>query len=499
MLANVKALTYCGSRQPGWAAAARSWLTELTGASSGQPLFVTPYGDPNVAALIGAGFADDVRESVTIGRSVGSRILHRNVSPPAGQAGQAATGQAQAAAIAWPADGISGYSTAENLSASDGVSTLLLSSSTLPGEQATVLRTLNGGGGYLNLVLANAALTQLLGAGGSTPASTFAASQEFLAQTALLAQLHPGQPIVVAPPQRWAPAAGLAARVLADTASASWLHPVSVTSLASARRVPTVADALLSQVTSHYPRMTRRERRGIRQLDRAITHLETMKTRPSAEEYLALATVESSAWQGRARPTAMAMLTKLTARITQQEKGVQVVAENRITLGGLKGTVPVSIDNRLGYAVQVRLRLHYSSANRVKITASPQGLISVPAHTSTTVRLRVQATRIGSTAIAISLQNRAFQPLPVRSALMTVQATQVGVLGVIIFAAAIGVVLIAYAARAARGGRRGRLTDQTAEAVAGSGPDAEQNTTDAEPDTVMAERSRPGSASRPGS
>ncbi len=143
----------------------------------------------------------------------------------------------------------------------------------------------------------------------------------------------------------------------------------------------------------------------------------------------------------------------LTTRIAVQQQAVRIIAEKRITLGGLKGTVPVSIDNRLGYAVRVQLQLQYSQANGMRITADPQGPVTVPPHQTKTIRLQVQATQDGSTTVTMFLASGG-QPLGVPQR-MTVQATQVGVLGLIIFAAALGIFLIASAARAVRRGRPG--------------------------------------------
>jgi hypothetical protein len=494
LLANAQALAGCGRAQPQWAKTARAWLAEVSHVTSGQPLFVTPYADPNVAALISSSHASDVRRAFQLGRSVARQILNRDLTPPASAGTPAA--QAAAAGIAWPADGLSGYTTAENLAAADGVQTLLLSSSALPAEQATVVRALNGGGGYVNLVLASAGLSHLLSSAGTTASSAFATSQEFLAQTALLAQQDPGQPIVVAPPRRWAPATGLAGDLLTDTASASWLRPVSVGSLATGKKVASVPDALLS-ISTRPGRIAPAELAELTDVDRAIAQLETLKYRRDSDTYLALATVESSAWRGASNATAIEMLDTLESRIAAQEKDVEIVAETRITLGGLKGSVPVSIDNRLGYPVQVRLRLHFSQADGVKITEDPGGLITVLAHTAQTVRLRVQATQVGSTVVSMSLQNRDFDALPAHTDRMTVQATQVGVLGMIICAAALGIALIAYAARAARGSRRGPA-DPAAGTAVPAGQDDGQSAQEAEPDTVMAERTELGTAGSPG-
>jgi hypothetical protein len=488
LLADVQALAGCGHSQPQWAKAARTWLAELRRVTKSQPLFLTPYADPNVSALVSSGHAADVRRAFQLGRAVGGRILGRDMSTSV-----SASSPAGATGIGWPADGIDGYPTLENLAAADGIRTLLLSGSSSTGSGPTVTRVLNSVGGYMTVVQADPSITSILGSGGSQPSSAFGTAQEYLAQTALLAQQDPGQPIVVAPPQRWTPAAGLPADVLTDTAAAPWLSSVSLESQTTGKHV-TTGDLPAATGTHHH--LGKAELRQLTQVDKQIGQLETIKASPDQQEYLAVAVIESSAWQGKSKSAALAMLATVRARIATLEAAVQIVAGTRVTLGGLKGSVPISIDNRLDTAVQVRLKLQFSQISGVKITEDPGGLITVPPRTAQTVRLKFQATKVGTTAITLSLQNRNYQPLSATPRRMTVQATQVGVLGVIIFAVALGVLLIAYGARAARNGRRtppaetaaGDAPDQLAETAAGPEVAADRSERAEEPDTVMAER-----------
>ncbi len=149
------------------------------------------------------------------------------------------------------------------------------------------------------------------------------------------------------------------------------------------------------------------------------------------------------------------MLTKLASTVAKEQNRVQIVAGKagiRITLGGLKGSVPVSIDNRLGFAIKVRMRLSFSQATGVKIVEDP-AVVTIPAHSPRTIKLHIQAAEVGSTTITMRLETQHGQLLPSAAARMTVQATQVGVLGMIIFACALGVFLIASAARAVHHGR----------------------------------------------
>jgi len=499
LLANVKALSICGGSQPRWAAAAQSWLAELRQVTSAEPMFLTPYGDPDVAALANTRLSGDVEQSIELGRQIGQQILHRNLSSPSGAAGSAGA-QNQAAAIAWPAGGIAGLPTTEPLVAR-GVQTLLLSQSALPTEDSTVLQVPNDVGGYLTILLANEPLTRLLSADGSTAAdstggSAFATAQDFLAQTALAAQQdQPGAPVIVAPPQRWDPAKGLTTELLAETASASWLSPVSLTSLTAAKDIPKVPSPAFANSAA---RLRKSQLRKFARADGGIRQLQNVAARPDSKLFLAVATIESSAYQGKSRKIALAMLRIVMSKVGQQERGVQIFAEPRVTLGGLKGSVPVSIDNRLGYAVKVRLKLNYSTATGVKITPDPDGVVTVQARTAETVRLHVQATEVGSTALTLSLQNRYGQPLLAQAQSMTVEATQVGVLGVIICAAALGVFLIAYAARAVRRGHPAGGAGDPADPDPAADQGSDHSTEPAEPDTVMAERTELGTAGAPG-
>jgi hypothetical protein len=236
--------------------------------------------------------------------------------------------------------------------------------------------------------------------------------------------------------------------------------------------------------------------RQLRVLNREIAELQSIRAKPDPGLYLAVSAAESSAWQGASKGTARRMLETLADRIAAEQSSVQIVAEPRITLGGLKGSVPVSIENRLGYAVKVQLKVEFSQATGIKITGDPSGLVTVPAHMTQTVRLRVQATEVGSTTVTMRLANQDGQPLAAALARrMTIQATQVGVLGMIIFAAALGVFLIASAARAVRRGRPPTGTDQEGSAEPSDDHDDERGADHAEPDTVMAERTQLGAAS----
>jgi Family of unknown function (DUF6049) len=495
LLTNVSALAGCGASEPQWARSASAWLAKLRAAVAGQPAFATAYGDPDMAALIGAStsLAADVQRSFTYGRSQAHQILGPELSPS--PAGTAPTAQDQAAGVAWAADTQVNYGTLEALAAPpDDIGTVLLSSSAFPAEQSSVLRTPNGSGGYLNVLLASDSLTSVLSSATSAPGSGFAAAQDFLAETALMAQQDPSTPIIVAPPQRWQLPAGLAADLLRTTASAPWLSPTSLTSLTEAKNIPTVQQWPTSV---NQPTVSQTELGALNTLDRDVKQLQQLRARRDPDLYLAVSTVESSAYEGRFKAGALAMIATLTTTIGPQQRDVHIVAANRITLGGLRGSVPVSVDNSLGFAVRVGLQLNYDAIDGAKVAAAAPGVITVPAHTAETVKLRFSASQTGSTTISMALADGDGQRLAIQPVRMTVQTTQVGLLGIVIFAAALGVFLLASATRAIRRGH-----PQPAADASDSPPPSEHEqsghiTEEASPDTVESKHSELGTAGTP--
>jgi Family of unknown function (DUF6049) len=475
LLVNVDDLSQCGASAAQWARTASAWLTRLKAETASQPMFVTPYGDPDVATLINADHASDVENAFSYGRSRASQVLGRDLAPSA-----AGSGPADTAGVAWSTGGPTSYTAAE-LAGKDGVGTLLTDSSAFPQTQTSVVQALNDIGGYVNVLLANDSLTSLLGSAAG-PGSAFTTAQQFLAETALLAQQQPSTPIIVAPPQRWQPTPGFASRLLSSTASAPWLSPATLTSLTTTAHVPTV------QLPNGGQGLSPLEQDQLSALDAGVARQLALRAGPDPNLVMAVSTVESSAYSGRFKATALGMIQMLAGQMAAQEERVHIIAENRITLGGTHGDVPVSIDNQLPFAVRVTLQLTYSQADGVKVSAPP-GPRTVPAHTAETVRLRITAAQTGSTTITMTLVNQANQPLASPQVRTTVQTTHVGLLGMIIFGAAFGVFLLASAARAIRRGRPRPDPDPDPDEAHGPPPREDDqpghSTEEVGPDTVV--------------
>ncbi len=456
--------------------AAQRWLASVRSATAGQPVFVTPFADVDVAALSRHGLDDDLARAFAAGRATAGQILGRDFTPPAAPA----TGQDAAqrlAGLAWPADGLASYGVLNSL-AVKGISTVLLGSSTMPPSPSqtftpsAVTTTPSGVGPRMQVLLADDTLTQILGTanhGAAPPGASFAVAQRFLAETAMIAAERPAlvRSIVVAPPRQWNPPAGLATRLLADTVTAPWLQPVSLPRLAD-------ADPGLGQVPRTLRPVPNRDELGlallrrVRGLDRRAALLQSIRLQPDQALSAAVLAVESSEWRGGGKRGRQAQirLARISAYLSRQESSVMIIGPNRVTLGGLSGTLPVSISNGLRYPVRVRVKVTIPSGEQITVS-SPPPQVKVNAGAEVTLKLHVRAATVGSTTIGLSLLTPGGAPLPGRPVALTVQATHFGTLALVIIGAALGVFAITSARRALTRGR-GEQPEPDAD---GTGPD----------------------------
>ena len=487
LLSSVQTMAGPGSYQTGTSATcspatthaasapAAAWLSKLRSAVAGQPVVATPDADVDIAALVQQNLDGDVHQAFTEGRSVASKILKQDLTPSDAPGQSPAT--ALTTALAWPADGLANYPMLETLAAVDGIKTVVLASSAmspvadLPYTPSAVSATPDGEGGDMRVLVADSTLTQILGSvtAQSDPAgASFAAQQMFLAQTAMIAAESPqlSRAVVLAPPRRWNPPAGLASALLADTTSAPWLDPVSAGSLAAdtsatgqvARQAPQDLGPDLTGTALL---------RGAAQADRDVALVQSMQLAPSTQLSPAIAAVESSAWRGSAagQQRAQVMLRRVLRYLSLQEGGVSIVEPGRDTLGGQTGPIPISIDNKLPYAVQVRVQFSVSQdrGGDFAVLTNP-GVIKIPPREIITKKVKVKASSIGSTTVSLRLLAPDGQALPVAPVNMTVQSTQLGTLALVVLAAALAVFMITSASRAIRRGR------SSGGAAAGSDP-----------------------------
>ena len=464
-----------GSGRPA-SAAARAWLAGVRSVTAQQDFFVTPYADVDVAALAHQGLDGELANAFADGRSQAQAILGQE-QRPGGRAGTGPTGL-----IAWPVNGIADYGVLESLAANQ-IGTVILDAGMMPPKNppsftpTAVTTTPDGLGAQLHVLLADSGMEQILslppgsipgsvpGAGGtqaaapvsSPAASTFAREQWFLAETAMIAAEapHTARAVVIAPPRRWNPGAGLASVLLNETVSSPWLRPASLAGLVAARHPagqvarqgPPQHHVSESELKSSLLRQVRRLGVQIRLLGSILAH--------PGPRYLstAVAAIESSAWRGgrAGRRTADQLLRRVTAYVTSQQQQVSIVGSPRVTLGGKSGEVPVSISNQLGQAVRVRLRVA-SSSGQVAI-GNFTSLVTVDHGTQKTIKIPVRAAAAGSTTLTLWLTSPDGRLLRGSTTRVTVEATHFGTMAIVIIGVALAVFVLTAAGRAFRGGR----------------------------------------------
>jgi Family of unknown function (DUF6049) len=454
-----------GKKQPASQAAA-AWLAGLTSATAGQPVLVTPYADADIAALTRYGMNADLTRAFTEGRTVASSLLNRDFTGPAGTSSTDLTG------MAWPADGIANYGVLENL-ATNGISTVVLDSSTMPPSSrqsftpSAQTTTPDGEGPDMKVLLSDQTITQIIASAGSasdSKAKAFAVAQRYLAETAMIAAEEPSvaRSIVVTPPRRWDPPAGLAGDLLHDTVSAPWLQPVSLAQLAAAQhpagQVKRRAPDAVSQAELGRPLLDQ-----ARQLDQQVKLLQDIQQSPDPALYYGVAAVESAAWRGggSAQEQGSDQAQQYAQYLSGQENRLTIIGPDRITLAGLKGAVPVSIYNRLGYAVKVMLEAVPSSGLTVK---TPPSLMVIPPGQQVIKKVEVAAATVGPAKLRLRLLTPEGVPFPSQTTVI-LQATHYGTLALVIIGAALGVFILTAVTRAVR-----RRRAAPREGPSGSGP-----------------------------
>jgi hypothetical protein len=455
--------------------AAASWLSGVRATAENQQVFTTPYDDVDVAALTHQGLDNDLRTAFSLGRSTASSLL--------GQAGNAG-------AIAWPADGLADSSVLGNLSI-NGINTVILASSEMPSTGASfnaddaVASTPTTTGTTMKVLLADSTLTSVLGSATSAPGSTFAVSQRFLAETALIEAEDPGDAgsVVVAPPRNWDPSSGLADDLLSETTNTPWLTPDTLSSLAtsaagtsqSSRQAPPDNQVSGDELPGSYLKQ-------VGKLDRAVRSFKGILAQPQ-QQYLnqlstGVAATESSAWRGdgAGHQDGLAMLKRVTGYLSGVDHKVQIINSGRITLVGSSGSLPVSFSNGLSQAIRVRLQATEPPDSRLRVTGyRPKGLITVGAGQTETVRVSVRSGAVGSTTMELQLFGQNGRAVPGGPVALTVQSSQFGTTLLVIIFAALGVLILTAIARAIRRGMRDSPPDPPSGPPPGAPDDSPRN------------------------
>ena len=167
----------------------------------------------------------------------------------------------------------------------------------------------------------------------------------------------------------------------------------------------------------------------------------------------ALIATESAAWRGRGMPQGLALGHDLSEYLKNAERKVKIITSPQVPMGGSSGLVPVSIQNGLHQAIQVRVVASVvNSPDRTsQLTIGRfQNLVVVQPQQPATVRMPVTSAPQGSTLIQLGLTNPDGTPLGFGGASLTVLSTRYGRAILFLIGAAIGVLVLTSMYRGVR-------------------------------------------------
>jgi hypothetical protein len=455
--------------------AATGWLSQLKTSTAGAPAFLTPYANVDVAALSHAGLDPNLEAAYRLGDTVAGQLLP-------GTFGKTGTGTGNGVVLkaAWPADGQADAGVLTSLVDDGGISTVILSSGELPsslpgGADDALAKTISGVGTSMSVLLANSRITSLLSTASATAsqAGQFALTQDYLAQTAMIAAELPGTPrsLVVAPPPSWDPSPAEANALLKITDEAPWLHPTGLSALsAAAAQLTSVTPVKAKQVSPE--ELNSAYTSYLTKVTASVNVFKDLLYQPTDEQLdsltAALAVTESSAWRGS--PGGWAKADELGDFVRQEEEKVKLLSSKKILLTGQSGETAVSVQNGLGVAIQVKVTASTPAGSDLRVEPFNE-VLKMQAYQSGTVKLRLRSVTIGGTAtlqLQLTTQDGSPLPWPGQSQPLSVEVTRVGRFLLAIIGGALGILVLTSAYRLRRKrlahSRSGDTADETAEA-----------------------------------
>jgi hypothetical protein len=455
--------------------AASKWLSQLKTATAGTSAFLTPYANVDAASLTHAGPDDNIlKAAYRIGDSVAGQILPQTF----GKTGTG-TGDGQVLKAAWPADGEADAEVLTSLANDGGINTVVLSSdwlpSSAPGEDA-LARTVSGVGTPMSVLVANSRITSLLGTASkaTSPSGQFALTQDFLAQTAMIAvETSAERSLVVAPPQNWDPSPATANALLKITNQAPWLHSTGLSALAqAAKQLPSTTRIPAQKVSSAELNDTYMDK--LASVATSVDRFKSILSKPSAGRLnsldAALAASASSAWRGNGLPGGWLAMGRLAGYLQEAENKIRLIASTKILLAGQSGETAVSVQNGLGEAVRVRVIASTPLDSDVQVGRF-NSLLTVQAGGSNTTRMPVHSSTLGTTTIQLQLATPTGAPLSGDKSKksLSVEVTRFGRFLLIIIGGALGILVLTSAYRLRRKRLAGAKSDGTKETAEAGG------------------------------
>jgi hypothetical protein len=446
---------------------AAAWLERLRSVLENDPQLqveFTPYADPDIESLTRHGLSWTSSMPPQMSARVGAALPGVSLDPT----------------LAWPAAGAISPSTLSTL-AGGGVSTVVLNSSavtprTPKGEVPAGLARLQSDGTDVAAALLSSSIEKYVAPALDVRGA--ASLPQLVSELAVRAAQEPDaeHAVIIAAPRYVNPSVGPAVQAIKDTSRSTFAEPESLRNAVGSSLLPTgrskLAEVPASATT--LPDSTVDATSRVAGALPAITSLLTPPPRtngtvvapaPAAQTLLtrlptANQRAESSAWRETDIATRIAAETNAKALVRQIdtiENGVHIVrpSSGSYTLASDSSPLPITVDNRLPYAVTVRIAITTDVNGLPGFSTTDIGAKSVEGHQKKTLNVRTKTERSGRIKVHAVL----LTPNQVRlgdSVPLTIRSTALGTIGVIITIAAGVVLALALVIRAARQLRRRR-------------------------------------------
>lgn len=435
--------------------AARTWLQRF-GALLLPPRAVqvslTPYADPDVQSLARADLTWDTTLPTGMQQRVNTALRDRAGSMD----------------VAWPAGGSLSRKALDAL-ASSGASTLIVDGSALrpartSGVPVALARLATSSGAVtaaatspvMQRQVAEAVTDEIAAPSGSTVLP-------YLVAEIVVRAVQSGQDdsyAVLAPPRYADPDPDRAVRAIQDTSLSAYAQPVAVRELAAGRptRSSTLAPTSASGLSSGLPPSNIAAVDDVSESQSALGALlaqdgEAAAVVPSLAR--AAQQVSSSAWRRVANlpfsPTlGPALATQLDGRVDRLLTGVRIVrpSSGSYTLGSEDSSLPITVENRLPYTVEVNLTVA-AQDGLPGYSMRDIGPQRIAANSKQTVQVPSKLERSGRIAVDAQLTTPDGQDLG-SAVPLYIRGTVFGTIGIVITVVAGGVLVLALLVRFVR-------------------------------------------------
>ncbi len=431
------------------AGAARTWLNRFTGVLDGHPevaVGFTPYADPDIPSLS----LQNLRWRTAMPTDMTARVR------------SALGGRALDYRLGWPASGAYTRRSLATLAGSGTRSVLLSSTDVTPRDGAgggvvSGIAAVRSGGHTLTAGLLDPALQGDVAASLDVSAPSATRLPALLSGIAIRAAEQPQDThtVVLTPPRYVDTDPDTAAHVITATSRSPFSAPIALADALSPTRRPDTHSSLVafpsttrtlpSQITSSAADTTS----TLPAVDSMLSGVGRAASGAAAELPVALQRTESSYWLSHPG-TGKAFADALNRRVHDLADGVRIVPPSSgvYTLASSNARMPVTVENKLNYPVQVRVRVHTDNG-LPGFAARDIGAQRIEAHARRTLHLPTSIARSGRIQIEAQLLSPKRQTLggPVS---LTVHSTAFGVIGIIITVVAGAVLAVALLVRLAR-------------------------------------------------